>query len=206
MIRVANTTTSGETATTTYTYFRYMVSKSGSISKVDCESNGRLFRMEYTEENKEGTKVYLSESSYQSTAAVIQKGNIVVTGISGNGTISGYGSVYFAKDAAAGSELIINSQGEVIYLGSELANDIFGENGEVAQGVVSAEIASGTMAFDLKITGFTTEEQKNAQIALGAYVKTTKGDTVAYSYMQNKAPNEGEGYHFASFNDATKEN
>ena len=81
------------------------------------------------------------------------------------------------------------------------ANDIFDENGEAAQGVVSAEIKNNTVAFDLKITGFTTEAQKNAQLALGAYVKITDGEASSYSYMQDKAPSDGEGYHFASFND-----
>ena len=83
-------------------------------------------------------------------------------------------------------------------------NNIFDENGEAAQGVISAEIENiALVAFDLKIAGFVTDMHRNAKLALGAYVKITDGEAFAYSYMQDKAPNAGESYHFASFNDIT---
>ena len=82
-------------------------------------------------------------------------------------------------------------------------NLIFDENGEAADGVISAEMKGSTFeAFELKITGFTTETQKNVQLALGAYVKETDDGVASYSYMQDKAPNYGENYHFISFNSA----
>ena len=83
--------------------------------------------------------------------------------------------------------------------------DIFDESGEVVKGVISAEINSAFVAFDLKITGFTTEAQKNVQLALGAYVKVTEDGVASYSYMQAKAPADGEVYHFTSFSLAVSE-
>ena len=77
-------------------------------------------------------------------------------------------------------------------------NYIFDENGNANEYAITAEIkATEFSAFELKINGFTTDEQKNAQLALGAYVKVSE----EYSYIQDKAPNSGENYHFTSFND-----
>lgn len=82
-------------------------------------------------------------------------------------------------------------------------NDIFGKDGSPADGVVSLDMTNRSFAmFDLKITGFTTE-QKDMKLAVGAYVAVTDNTTDAteYSYMQAGTPNEGEKYSFASFND-----
>ena len=80
-------------------------------------------------------------------------------------------------------------------------NDIFGENGTVANGVINAEISRRDFAaFELKIIGF-TDEQKNTKLAMGAYVAVTYGETTEYSYMQVGTPGEGEKYCFVSYND-----
>ena len=80
-------------------------------------------------------------------------------------------------------------------------NDVFAQDGTAADGVVSAEVgAFGLAAFEIKITGFTSE-QKDIKIAMGGYVMLTKGETTEYSYMQIGTPSEGEKYCFASFND-----
>ena len=165
----------------------------------------------YVRYNEKGTKTMVCSvcgaQSYESTAPLFTclgysapefgEGALTLGFVVNNKAISEYESLT-GKTVEYGVFAVLKGK-----LG---ANDIFGENKEVAQGVVSAEIAIGTMAFDLKITGFTTEEQKNAQLALGAYVKTTDSEATAYSYMQHKAPADGESYYFASFNDATKEN
>ena len=80
-------------------------------------------------------------------------------------------------------------------------NDVFGADGTPTSGVVSADITSQQYnLFEIKILGF-TDEQKDAKLALGAYVAVTNGDTTEYSYMQAGTPNDGEKYSFVSYND-----
>ena len=80
-------------------------------------------------------------------------------------------------------------------------NDIFDDDGVAADGVINAEIKNvDFVAFELKIVGF-TETQKDAKLALGAYVAVTDGEATEYSYMQNGEPNENEKYCFASYNE-----
>ena len=81
-------------------------------------------------------------------------------------------------------------------------NSIFGENGEVAQGVLSYDVTVHSFdAFELKITGFNTEEQMAAKLAFGAYVVASDGEESIYSYIQTEAPLEGEKYYFVSYNE-----
>ena len=85
------------------------------------------------------------------------------------------------------------------------ANDVFDSNGVAADGVVSADVTEyGFVAFDLKIVGFTAE-QKDVLLAIGAYVTATKDESVEYSYMQGGIPNEGESYHYVSYNSVLAE-
>ncbi|MBQ8146604.1 MAG: leucine-rich repeat domain-containing protein [Clostridia bacterium] len=80
-------------------------------------------------------------------------------------------------------------------------NDVFGGNGEAADGVISAEITNYSfVAFDLKVIGF-TDTYKDTKLALGAYVEISNGATTEYSYMQSGTPKEGEKYCFVSYND-----
>ena len=81
-------------------------------------------------------------------------------------------------------------------------NDIFDENGNKADGVIAQEISSyGFSAFELKISGFKTEEQKEASIAMGAYVVATKDGVSKYSYLQAEKPVGNDKYYFISYND-----
>ncbi len=80
-------------------------------------------------------------------------------------------------------------------------NDIINQDGSVANGVIKAEIKRLDFTiFELKITGF-TDEQKDAKLALGAYVEVIGGDSTEYSYLQPNAPSDGEKYSFLSYND-----
>mgnify|MGYP003305062600 CR=1 FL=1 len=55
-------------------------------------------------------------------------------------------------------------------------NDVFGEDGTTAEGVINAEITSYEfVAFELKIAGF-TDEHKDTKFAMGAYVAVTEGE------------------------------
>ncbi len=81
-------------------------------------------------------------------------------------------------------------------------NSIFAQDGTSANGVLSFEIRTvDFVAFDLKVEGFVTDEQKNAELVMGAYVKVTDEESTEYSYLQESAPNEGERYNFASYNE-----
>ncbi|MBO5261883.1 MAG: leucine-rich repeat domain-containing protein [Clostridia bacterium] len=81
-------------------------------------------------------------------------------------------------------------------------SDIFDENGNKANGVISWKIYNQELvAFELKIIGLETDAQKSAKIAIGAYVKVTKDEVTEYSYIQEYEANEGDKYFFASFND-----
>lgn len=85
-------------------------------------------------------------------------------------------------------------------------NDVFSENGEAANGVISAEITNYSFAaFELKIVGF-TDEYKDTELAMGAYVTVTDGEKTEYSYMQatDKGAKEGS-YYFVSYNDIAKQ-
>jgi len=84
-------------------------------------------------------------------------------------------------------------------------NSVFSKDGVAAEGVLSFEIKSAFAAFDLKVEGFTTEAQKNTELAIGAYVKVTDGGAYKYSYLQNSKPDGSDGYCFDSYNDIIKE-
>ena len=77
-------------------------------------------------------------------------------------------------------------------------NTVFNENGEASQGVINADLTNSSfVAFELKIRGFETDEQRNAKLALGAYV-LIDGE---YSYIQVGTPKENDKYVFTSFNE-----
>ena len=79
-------------------------------------------------------------------------------------------------------------------------NDIFDAEGKEAEGVLYADTSIRPNAvFEMKITGFVTDEQKTAEFALGAYVAVTKDGATEYSYEQTGTALEGEKYYFTSF-------
>ena len=79
--------------------------------------------------------------------------------------------------------------------------DIF-ENGVANQNAVSAEIkAVDFSVFEIKITGI-ADSQKDALLAIGAYVSVTKDGTTEYSYMQDETKGNKRGnYYIVSYND-----
>ncbi len=92
--------------------------------------------------------------------------------------------------------------GVFVVLQSNLGdNDVFGEDGTAASGVLSADITHSKLAaFELKVVGL-TDEQKGIKLAMSAYVAVTDGEAAEYSYMQGGEPNENEKYCFVSYND-----
>ena len=80
-------------------------------------------------------------------------------------------------------------------------NDIFGEDGNVADGVVNVEFSQGEyVAVEFRIFGF-TDENKDVKLAMGAYVSLSDDETLEYSYIQYGKPNANEKYSFISYDD-----
>ena len=80
--------------------------------------------------------------------------------------------------------------------------DLFGTDGKPTAGVVTAVLSNDDYAcISLKMLGFRTEESKNADFAIGAYVETTFEDVKEYAVLQSGTPNEGEKYCFVKYND-----
>ena len=78
-------------------------------------------------------------------------------------------------------------------------NDIFDENGNLAEGAISAEVTKNAyVSFEFKIVGF-NEGTKDKLLAIGAYVALTKDKVTEYSYMQLGTPAEGAKYAFTSY-------
>ena len=80
-------------------------------------------------------------------------------------------------------------------------DDIFTSNGKTKDGVVGIKTSDSPFAlFQLKVLGF-REDQKNVKLSLGAYIKVIDGESTEYVYLQDKAPDENQKYHFASYNE-----
>lgn len=94
------------------------------------------------------------------------------------GEAIGYGIFAVAQSNAEGKEII----------------DV---NGVGAKGVASVEFSGREYdVLEMKITGFETEEHKNAQLALGAYVI----ENGKVTYLQATKPLEGNLYTYVSYN------
>ena len=85
-------------------------------------------------------------------------------------------------------------------------NDVISSDGTVAQGVIAADLSANTYdVFQLKIYGFTTDAQKSAKLAMGAYVIEVGETESTVSYLQAESPLENNLYSFISYNEITAE-
>ena len=81
-------------------------------------------------------------------------------------------------------------------------NSVLGADGTEADGVIKANLTNTThTVISVKVYGFTTDEQKAAKLAIGAYVIVDDGAELDISYIQEKAPADGDAYYFASYNE-----
>lgn len=81
--------------------------------------------------------------------------------------------------------------------------EIFKENGEKEDGVIAWNLTSGNpQAFEIKVDGFKTEEQKDTKVVLGAYIIEKDGDNKTIYYSQVEEPTNGEKYFGVSYNEA----
>ena len=86
-------------------------------------------------------------------------------------------------------------------------NDIFNIDGTANENAICAEIKKTEFtAFDIKVVGFVDDTQRNALLALGAYIEIAKNGELQYSYIQDNTKGTFTGkYYFASFNQIVSE-
>ena len=81
------------------------------------------------------------------------------------------------------------------------SNTVFDENGALLDGAIRTDLTGrGYDLFELRITGFTEESHKTAEIAMGGFVAVADENGTTYSYMQAGTPQEGAVYEFVSYN------
>ena len=87
------------------------------------------------------------------------------------------------------------------------SNTVFDENGALLDGAIRTDLTGrGYDLFELRIVGFTKEEHKAAEIAMGGFVAVKDENGTTYSYMQADAPNENENYSYVSYNEIVGNN
>ncbi|MBO5313216.1 MAG: hypothetical protein J6B29_04540, partial [Clostridia bacterium] len=80
-------------------------------------------------------------------------------------------------------------------------NGILNADGSENAGVIKADLTKNQFAVvSIKVKGFTNDEQKDAQIALGLYV-IVDGEEKEISYCQSGTPAEGEKFTSTSYNE-----
>ena len=80
---------------------------------------------------------------------------------------------------------------------NEVDKDIINADGKAIEGVANIEFSKHDYdIFAIRITGFATDEHKNAQLALGAYVI----ENGKVTYLQATKPLEGSLYTYVSYN------
>ena len=170
------------------------------------KDGAQIIGIAYTSFDKDGIKTYFCqrcEENVQESALPLFTCLGYSAPENGNGGIAiGFtvNNVAIAEyEKATGKTL---KYGVFAVLQSRLGNnDVFAEDGTVADGVINADITSYEFVlFELKIVGF-TDEYKDVKLAMGAYVAVTDGETTEYSYLQIGTPNDNEKYCFVSYND-----
>ncbi|MBO5312856.1 MAG: leucine-rich repeat protein [Clostridia bacterium] len=80
-------------------------------------------------------------------------------------------------------------------------NGILNADGSENAGVIKADLTKNQFTVvSIKVKGFTNDEQKSAQIALGLYV-IVDGEEKEISYCQSGTPEEGEKFTSTSYNE-----
>ena len=77
-------------------------------------------------------------------------------------------------------------------------------NGELVSGAIMAEIPFDSyVSLTIKLGGFDTDDLKNSEFAIGAYVAVDNGEGKEYTYLQKDKPIDGAKYSFVSYNSLT---
>ena len=174
-------------------------------------SHSLITVIEYEAYTKEGTKTIACQNEGCKHSQVSYVPAIFTDmGISTPEYTSGALSIGYYVNRTALAELEATGKtvkyGVFAALQSKLgAEEIFDENGNLQSYVVGADVTAHELsAFELKIVGFNTDEQKNSMIVMGAYVKTIDENGIEISYLQSQKPNSDSKYYFASYNEIAK--
>ena len=174
-------------------------------------STSRVGTIEYADFTKPGVKSYTCVNE-GCTYCVTEETPIIFTCVGFSKTEIGVGGVvlgYTVNGEAIKTYTEITGKTLVygVFAVSEAKlgeNDIFASDGTAANGVLYSEIKRIDFdAFDLKVVGF-TDENKDKNLVLGAYIKLSDEETTEYKYIQYSEAKENAKYWSASFSDIAK--
>ena len=80
-------------------------------------------------------------------------------------------------------------------------NDFFDAEGNPISGTVCAELTDNVTTAILKITGFSTAEHKELKLAMGVYTTESQEGALKHTFVQAKAPSQGDKYSFITYNE-----
>lgn len=80
-------------------------------------------------------------------------------------------------------------------------NDVLDKNGNAISGAIKVDVNNQYESVELRISGFDTENQKSAELAIGAYVCETENEENTYSFIQYGTPEQNEKYSFITYNE-----
>ena len=80
-------------------------------------------------------------------------------------------------------------------------NDVLDQNGNAISGAIKVGVNNQYESVELRISGFDTENQKSAELAIGAYVCETENEENRYSFIQYGTPEQNEKYSFITYNE-----
>ena len=172
---------------------------------IEALSHDLLTTLIYESYDKEGTKTVICKNEGCNHEIIEQRPALFINqGYSTKEYADGGFSISFAVNRSAISqytEITGNSikYGVFAVAGARIGtSEAVNADGTTANGVASVDFTNRD--YDLvaiKIVGFTTDEHKNAQLALGAYVIENENKV---SYLQVGTPETGAKYSFVSFN------
>jgi hypothetical protein len=80
--------------------------------------------------------------------------------------------------------------------------EIIDKTGNLSSNTLGQDLTGYANSFmQIKVTGFTTDEQRNAEFVLGAFVIVVSDEKTVASYLFGTEPKDGEKYAFVSFNE-----
>ena len=201
----------------TYTVYTAEGTSTGSTEQRETELSsvhvlgGALVGINYKDGyDKAGVRVYLCglcgnatvEDTSVSVAPVFECVGYSVSEAGNNGIVLGYMVNNEVVAEINGIEGMTLKYGVFAVSQNKLGeNDVFGESG-ASEGVLYAYVWNQSFVmFELKVTGFTTDEQKAVKLAIGAFVELNDNGEKEISYIQTGDAVEGEKYYFASYNE-----
>ena len=81
-------------------------------------------------------------------------------------------------------------------------NNFFDAEGNPISGTICAELSTENLtSVTLRIVGFSTDEQKELKLAMGVYTTESQEGALKHTFVQAKAPSQGDKYSFITYNE-----